>query len=112
MTAINGQRGRRRPAENIRKKREEKIRKTIKLIDSNLYATKENLRHQKKNGRKLAMRKFFGAAERKPPRVEQRRKYSLTGAGQSTICSCRSIYLATNETAMKELLTAKGNVTH
>lgn len=39
MTAINGH----------PKKREEKnIRKTIKLIDSNLYATKENLRHQKK----------------------------------------------------------------
>lgn len=48
------------------KKEKKNIRKTIKLIDSNLYATKENLRHQKKNARKLALRKFFGAAKRKP----------------------------------------------
>lgn len=72
MKAINGHRRRAKPAENVRKKEKKNIRETIKLIDSNLYATKENFRHQKK-GRKLALRKFFGAAERKPPRVEQRR---------------------------------------
>lgn len=47
MTAINGHRRRAKPAENVRKKEKKNIRETIKLIDSNLYATKENLRHQK-----------------------------------------------------------------
>lgn len=111
MTAINGHRRRAKPAENVRKKEKKNIRETIKLIDSNLYATKENLRHQIKR-EKIGIAKVFRSSRKKTAESRAEEKYSLIGAGQSTICSCRSIYLATNETAMKELLTAKGNVTH
>lgn len=81
---------------NDRKREEKNIRKIIKLIDSNLYATKGNSRHKKKKTeniqqeRKLALRKFFAAAERKPPRVEQRASgictiCSMTGTGRSVL---------------------------
>lgn len=57
------------------KKEKKNIRKTIKLIDSNLYATKENLRHQKKTGENWHCESF--SEQQKENRRESSRGESI-----------------------------------